>query len=761
VTIVGDTACFAGLAPRAIGPELLARIAHHFESSSTPNQHFAFVYRLEAYLDLSGQQLEWSEKGSRSWRRKWRGFAGALASKRFGAGTRPTYFHLVGRLLRSWGDDKTISFDLPSSPRTAPAPPLAHAIAAFDELQPSAAKTRYWKGWSTRNKRGKKVNFRFYNLSQRLGDKFSSTFFEACGRFIRTRSIDTLPCANEFSEYVASYSANLDANTFCDPEQLGNFLNQFMLWFFRSKEAAGNQIGNISHAWRTFVLFLEEQLLGKQWAMPFRAIPRPDVAPTISGASTNIRTTKDGRAIKYKLITEVPLSVSDAEAVNLLWRDIERDVDLLVRWAREEVERAWQRHLARKSLAASGVACTIGPIGGSRNGNSERVTRENPDYLSHAAATFERRGVEKFVHGESPAPAQLYPRPLSKTAWELGLPCPVVLTAFATLLVREHPAITPAFLSSLRIFDKNGERVGFYTLDGVSYLRGFKNRKGPHLAEQKIPLSAATAELVERLIEITTPQRTFLRRRRKASWRYLFLSMASMGIAPSAYAFTDHSLCRDEIATGLLGAGARDLNEAKDLSSRFTLQRLRASAGVLVYFETQSVERMASALGHTYHEPKLLDRYLPKVLQEFFVERWIRLFQMGMICEAMKAEEPSLLLEATDCRSIEELNTILEKHLFRRPPPHLVDPQISGPRVASTAPREDCVIFNISTETLTVLISLQWAVASSDSTVCGHAKRWYSIAERLVPYLETEEQFRPLVARAKAKASPDTYRRLL
>jgi hypothetical protein len=44
---------------------------------------------------------------------------------------------------------------------------------------------------------------------------------------------------------------------------------------------------------------------------------------------------------------------------------------------------------------------------------------------------------------------------------------------------------------------------------------------------------------------------------------------------------------------------------------------------------------MAEALGHKYYRPELLSFYLPESILNFFQSRWIRIFQKGIICEAI------------------------------------------------------------------------------------------------------------------------------
>src|SRR5262249_4299956 len=146
------------------------------------------------------------------------------------------------------------------------------------------------------------------------------------------------------------------------------------------------------------------------------------------------------------------------------------------------------------------------------------------------------------------------------------------------------------------------------------------------------------------------------------AWRYLFLT-SGKGFTParmcSQYAQARRRNPKGSFFDALKSPTSDiSLERAEKLSARFNLGAVRASKGVLVYLETRSVKEMAKALGHKKYSPKTLSHYLPAPIFDFFQSRWIRIFQQGMIVEAMK--ESALLLEATEFRTMAEFHEFMQ-----------------------------------------------------------------------------------------------------
>lgn len=750
MTIVGHSSSFAGRGNFAVCP-ILAKRLKEFQCPVSNR----LLILLEAYLDVTNQTLGLSEMGSWSWTSKWRGFAGALASSRFHSGSGANIFYYTRTFLAELGDYKTVwEWVFPTRARLATNVELRFHYDNFENEDLLKDRVRFWRGWPAKNSKGSLVNWRLYSLHERFGEEFSDKMFDSCVRYIRGRASSCIPGVNEFADYVALYPGKVTSRHFQDPDFLDGFIRQFMVWYFRTGNAKGTRISQLFITWSKFVKFLEEYVIGKIWANTTLAIPKPAIRKT-KNATSSLRRTAAGQEVKVKLITHVPLEVTDTQAVDLLWKDIEEEVDTVCAWARVKVDATWNCHTNSKQLATVGIVGTLGSKG-TDNGLRARVARSNPRHLEHAAATYASLGVtDEQHHGYEIS--RLYPLPLNQTTRELGIPTPIVVFAHCTLLVRAHPQITSSFLELLELFDKNGQMTGFYKGDAGWYLKGYKRRKGANKAEQKILLTAETAEIVRRYVELSQPLRTAMRNSNNDKWRRLFLTMNSLGSSPYAHSIRDFSNLRSVIVDDLMQTANLHRSRATNLVKRFTLTRLRSSCGVLIYLKTQSVQKMADELGHEKYKPNLLDRYLPRVLQQHFVERWIRLFQTGIVCESLK--DSPLLFKASSFNTMAELNHFLENHAIKVIPPHLQNPDtLNSSHSDSQSSR---VVFGISIGLLSIMLSLQSATLQATRPICAMAKRWTAIIDKLIAHLEKDDQYIPLLISARNEVDTTKYRKLI
>jgi hypothetical protein len=743
--IITNIQCFAGYPLQALDPALATALARN----RTKNTCNSIVTRLECYLQVTQQTLSLDELSSDLGQNKISGFISALYSNRFHQNQRPWFFaQNLKMALSAVGVNHasflyypcTLNIDSWTSDFLA-------KVRAFDSAELDTERVDFWRGWVVNSADGRITNMVFWPIYLRYGAKVTEEVFNATRMYFLGGPRINGQVINQFARYLADYPNQVD---FQNSKDLGRLLADFFSHYFRTAHSQGLNLSFVGHRWRAFCLFLEDHLLGKIWARPLPVLPRP-IDKKSCGIRANIRKTTAGYEVKHSLVTEIPLHVSDLTAKELLFHQIRRDVDTLLRWARAEITDARGRLKQRRELASHGIVSFVG-MSGKPTGLRYRVNRDNPDYLSHAAATFEARG---FTHlGDGRAITMIYPPPASQTTWELGIPTHTLLLAHCTVLVAAHPIITTSFLEKLNLFDKDGRQTGLVETDAGWYLIGNKLRKGASKAEQRVLLNAETLQVVRDVIALTQPIREYLRAQGSDLWRRLFLATTSVAVMPTDWKPT-RSASRevDWLAERFQKQTGIDAIEAEDLARRFSLRRLRSSAGVLVYLETGSVEQMAKALGHEHWRPTLLDRYLPRPVQEFFVERWIRLFQSGIICEALK--DSPYLLEASNFQTMAELDLFLEHHALRRIPAHLEDPNIPD-HINEVAPHPQFV-FGIDVGTLTLLVSIKNAVYTAKQEPCGRAVMWARVAERLMTHLEAQTEqpeFHSIVAAAKRHADP-------
>lgn len=766
MTIFTNTRSFTGYRFTAIEPKALERLQSASESLG-PNSARSFwpvMLRLECYLQITGDSLRDIHIGTPRGTRIFRGFIGALYSARFDSKS-ANIFVSASRLrsfLAKLGDQKTFEgFGIPTERQVAIEKPLQKQIRSFEAKTLLADRVHFWRGWTIENKIGLQTHLRLYGIYEKYGAEFTDQFLIACNEYFRGTRGNTIVGVNEFAEFLSHPERQHSPQDFEDPEFVSDLFVEFFAWYHIELFERKVRVSTISSDWGNFVVFATKYLFGKIWAKPIRAIPRPEVK-AVSGFKTNIKSSADGSSVQFSLLTEVPLQVSDADAKDILFGSIRADVSMLLTWARAEIALFLRRCERRKELAGSGIVSVLNKTG-ERNGQKERVRLDCPDWLAHASATFETYG---FSANAMSYARKFYPQPLADTAWELGVPTSALLLAFGTLLVATHPQITSSFIRHLEVFDSNGRPCGILRKDAGTYLQGYKPRRGTKKAQQDVLLNNETTAAVELLLAVTQPLRDSMRAAGSPHWRRLFLCAASLGRMPQSWR-PDNAVANEKewLAERLENLAECSRTEATSLANRFSLKRLRASAGVLVYLETGSVLKMAEALGHDRFNPTLLDHYLPKPIQEFFVHRWIALFQQGFICEAL-AGSP-FLLRATSFKTIKELDEFLEKHALKKLPLHLEDPE----HLQKTPPIEkphSKVIFGLDAGILTQLISLERAVNSALALgkrhPCGRAVRWAQISSKLSVHLKsqgTQPEFKLMLKSAEANADPARMEHLI
>lgn len=310
-------------------------------------------------------------------------------------------------------------------------------------------------------------------------------------------------------------------------------------------------------------------------------------------------------------------------------------------------------------------------------------------------------------------------------------------------------------LSELDLYDATGKLVGLQTTDAGTYLVGYKSRSGSAHGEKKILLAPECLEAVNVLIATTEPIRTWLKANGDPRWRRLFLSITSMGTRPTRWRPAGEASRQGAwLASRFVKLCSMPPDAAKNLAKRFSLRRLRASAAVLVYLRTCSVQKMAEALGHAKHLPRLLDHYLPAPIQQFFVERWVRLFQAGIVCEAMK--DSPYLLQASGFSTMEALRQFMEQHAIKHLPLHLESPE-SLQEHPALPQGSSKLVFGINVEILTLLSSISSAVSASPNSASCEAHRWARLGDKLLEHLLTQEErpeFVTMAEEAKKYADP-------
>lgn len=695
-----------------------------------PHHSSAVLIKMfECYCDLLDEKVTYIGLSSLSYLELANSFLGALKSTTFVDNdvlSRQTYLRMFV------GMHKLIQAEIPAmEDLRTDVDGMESNVSLWEENRSQMAEEniRYWNGWGVVAQKGPENFLTLASLWNSHGKNFTEEFYHHWVVFLKKQARPRFTEINKMVKFLSEHSEDWPAVTFQHPQMIKAFFLAFMKDFFLTAHQKKMKLNSQIKGWRTLMSYCEEIFVETGvWATPYQGgLPKPVERKDI-GASSNKTVGEDGVIAHEKLITPVPLHVTDEEAIEILFRNIETDILVVKLWATEQCRQLYSKVMERKGLAKLGQPI----LGGASLKSVEQLGLEN------ICATFEQDGfqnnreylVTRFGCGNSMQVAKL-----------MGLPTTLKLFPYQCLLVIQHPEITHSFLDKFVLYDDNGDSIGYIKDGSGAKLIGYKDRKGKALSEQVIELTAESQQWIEEIIEITAPLREALRQSGKPIWKELFLSCglgfaSPISMPPAAWNRSRFKTSPNTLEVLRTQFAPYEHMLACDLQQfieHVSLSTIRASCGVMVYLQSKSVIEMAKALGHTRYDPALLRRYLPDAILSFFQTRWIRIFQRSFICEAMK--DSPLLLEATEFASMDELHMFLRNHALKEIPSHLKNPE---KKTSKSEPRNSHVYISIDVGIMTALLSLEAAVHKSEKPheVCGRAKYWAELSKSVSNEIE-------------------------
>ena len=445
-------------------------------------------------------------------------------------------------------------------------------------------------------------------------------------------------------------------------------------------------------------------------------------------------------------LASIPLHIKDEEVIQII-EDRLRESEDHVRASYHAVfERIKEKHERNLKLAKTGSVkpIRVGVSGGVKRDVYVRVGR---DHLANSIATFYKYGIGVDVanHVVFFGGSHVNSDNLSNSAlvYELNLPTTYTLAALCTLLVLEHPQLTPAALENWELFDKKGQMTGYKQVGGSYVIVVYKNRKGAAKAQQNIVLNEYSQSIVETLINHTELARQYIKANpstdeyQENAWRYMLIR-ADLIKASWCVNFAG------SISTASMSSPYRQrvynhyssMNEDDKLllSKSVGLRSARKLRAIRTYIKTHSLREVAEVLGHETVNVDLLNSYLPAALMDFFNARWIRQFQNALIYIAM--HESDYLFEAIDIKS-ENLDEFLLNHGIHDIPKLFgkFKNEAALSNVEKEEPRErfDEVTITITKNVMRVLIAIKSVVDRSKELQDGQTFRdivstWYEAA---------------------------------
>lgn len=645
---------------------------------------------------------------------------------------------------------------------------VRECIAQFESIRIDPVRVAKLTGWHVADRNAGSFRLKMGAVFDVLGPDFTRDLHQESQKHALAHSHygNYVNVVSRFDDFVRWYDDDpidrqpLSPEVLQDPIFVYQLFWSFQRWHFEGySERSQTQptervLANLQRQWIRIICWAKSVLVrGGLMCSPLGDVwPEGSKKLTRSLHEVGHHRYADGEAlVSQKLLTQIPLSVTDKEATELLFKRIEGDFNQVVLWARRQIDRIAHRLNAIDQACDQGDLITLGSRIASRaygqpvmamNSLIRTVKETHSGFtiIDHAM-----RGHLVSATGISFSTAEL--------AANLAMPTKYAIAPIAIWLVAQQPVLTDASLLACELFDRNGKRTGFVRTDSGSVLVVKKNRKGK---QQEVVLSDDAASVVELLIQITAPVRSYLKEKGDDAWRRLFIVAGGQGFQ-EPYTFTSQtSFAKTLRQKAFVQAHSAELG---DLVTVLSLARIRATAGVLVYLKSLSIEKMAESLGNS--KRVAMNHYLPPTIMKFFQERWVRIFQNAVIVHAMK--DSPFLLDATDFNSMSELDRFLEAHAPQSLPEE-PDPLSSSAEQTFDSSDSEIVI-SIDEGILGVLLSLKLAVEKAGPRVGETAVYWSEFAAKVESHIESDDfadpYIRSCLVKARGVANPQQFEGLV
>ena len=677
-----------------------------------------------------------------------RGFVGFMYSQ---YDCKPAY-EVTRRVIKTFVSLFKCGIDLPQLSPTHVNEDIGQCIDEFKGLQVKPERLSYLDGWKLKSKQGKTFNLAIGEFHEAFGDELTADFYCHISRYSITQkstslrtSVDTITVLlNSFATHCNSVD---DLRAQLKTNKLSAFLEKIMWCLFSSHLAKSNKSARFFGTWSKMinvfsVCFIESGLINE----PVRPILTPSFkedSQPIAKIATGGKLTSSEEQL---WLASIPLHIKD-EAVIQIIEDRLRASEEHVRASYHAVfENIKEKHERNLKLAKTGSVkpIRVGACGGVKRNEYVRVGR---DHLSNSIATFYTHGIgatvrhpSNFFGGSSTNSDNIS---TSVLVDELNLPTTATLGALCTLLVLEHPQLTPSALENWELFDKSGQMTGYKQVGGSYVIVVYKSRKGVARAQQDIILNEYSQSIVKTLIGHTELARQHLKanpstdEHQENAWRYMLIK-ADLNKASWCFGFGSNISVLSLRSTyrQWVYNHSSNMNEADKLllSKSVGLRSCRKLRAIRTYIKTHSLREVAEVLGHETVNVDLLNKYLPSSLMDFFNARWIRQFQNALIYIAM--QESDYLFEAVDIKP-ENLDEFLQNHGIHDIPKLFGkfknDTALSLVEKEESRERFDEVTLTITENVIRVLIAIKGIVDRSKEVQDGQTFRdivstWYEAA---------------------------------
>ncbi|MDF4345073.1 hypothetical protein P7M03_19975 [Vibrio parahaemolyticus] len=642
-------------------------------------------------------------------------------------------------LFRHIAQDKQLTLDEVQLSMVKITEGASNCLAQFRQLKIDKTKANYLNGWQVVSKEGKSFEVHLDTLYVNFGEAFTNKVHLALNNYAHTQKSTSLTHALKILKKlfigmstVYNKRDGLTIEALLSRNHVQYFFHKVFKVLFVRSQAALHCPKTFHVHWRDIINYYTACFIDTGvFAKPHKPFIVPNwkdpkgAAPTFSigGGATERESNR--------WFADIPLKIKDEEAVSIIQQRVERDMAHIRHVCLVKFQELLEREERNKAFLKSGL---VKPLS-SNKGNLQYRNFIGADKLDNTVATFYAHGIA--VKGHNYLHFLGFHGNASQLHTELNLPSKSTLSALLTLLVMEHPKITPFWLQRWELFDANGNVVGYKQVGNQYIAVSYKSRKGSTNAQQEVVLNEFSKSIVELLIQHTQIAREYLKKNGNINWRKMILTATvSSVVCPSILNST--LLSATDFYDWLQDISLFDkssditLEDAQAISDIHSLRSIRRHRGLQIYLETRSMDAVAEALGHEKKDANLLTSYLPKPLMDFFNDRWVRQFQNAILLEAMK--DSVYRLDAVNM-SAEDIEEFLSNHGISNIPEHFDHGFNQQTETDNETPESiafNQLTYTISTSLLQLLMAIR-LIIESEAVVDGCTflevvSHWYQSA---------------------------------
>ncbi|RCR64152.1 hypothetical protein [Vibrio harveyi] len=646
-----------------------------------------------------------------------------------------TLCNQVRKIFNFIAQDKRLSFDEITLSSKKVTEDVSSCLEQFHNHKVDKTKSDYLNGWLLVSKEGKTCEVHLDMLYVIFGENFTNKVHIALKNYGLKQKSSTLrsmliDMKNLFVGISIVYTEQdgMTIETYLSRKHVQIFFHKVYKVLFVRSQMLQNCPKSFHKKWRNIIGYYIDCFINtgvfaephKPFIIPEWKDPR-DSAPTFSVGGNPTQTENN------RWFANIPLRIKDEEAVSIIQQRVERDIAHVRHVCCLKFEELIEREDRNRAFLNTGRVKPLSP----NSSNHQYYNFVGVDKLDNTVATF-------YSHGINAKPSYLsflgFAGNAKQLHIELNLPTSSTLNVLLTLLVMEHPLITPSWLARWELFNANGDMVGYKQVGSQYIVVSYKARKGTTNAQQEIVLNEFSKSVVDFLIKHTHMSREYLKNKGNINWRKMLLTATHSNAAcPSAINTTLHSAndfynwLKDE--SFFSKESNITVADAQAISDIHSLRSIRRHCGLQIYLKTRSMDVVAEALGHEKKDARLLTSYLPKPLMDFFNDRWIRQFQSAILLEAMK--DSVYCLDAVNM-SADYIDEFLNNHGISHLPEHLDHGFVQQDTTKNKGPESiafDQLTYVISTPLLQLLMAIRTIVESDDNLpYLDIVSHWYQSA---------------------------------